>query len=188
MFGKEDLAGFTGRGPSLRRAQAVLCDLREETGWIAASILLPTVAAIFLVTAAYAQDITATGGWTETIDTADLVSGAGSDLTDTHESGSGATTIGLTHDGGWRVDVKRTDSVWHTDFTLYTQRTSEGSGSGSISGGDAYQEITTTDGEFFTGSLDRSDITIQYRLTGMSVGAQPATYSTTVTFTVVSTL
>jgi hypothetical protein len=188
MFGKEDPAGCSGRVPSPRRTRAVSGDLKEETGWIATSVFLPLIASIFLATAVYAQDITATGGWTETIDTADLVSGAGSDLTDTYESGSAATTVGVTDSGNWRVDIKRTDSLWDADFTVSTRRTSDGSGSGSISGGGSYQEVTTTDVQFFAGSLDRSNITIQYRLTGMSVGAEPATYSTTMTFTVVSTL
>lgn len=135
----------------------------------------------------FGQDISASGGWTETIDVGDLVSGAGSNLTDAYVSAASATTVSLTYAGSWRVDVKRTDSVWHADYTLFSQRTSGGSGGGTIAGGLSYQGISTTDAAFFSGTADRSGIDLQYRLTGMSVSAQPATYSTTVTFTIVST-
>jgi hypothetical protein len=142
---------------------------------------------LLLPSPSLSQDITAVGGWSETIDATDLISGAGSDLTDTYESSSGATAVSITHPSPWRVDIKRSDSVWHSNFALYAERTSDGSGSGSISGGQAYQEITTIDAEFFSGDQDRSSIDVRYRLTGMSVEAGPGTYSTTVTYTVVDT-
>ena len=134
--------------------------------------------------------ISATGDWTETIDAFDLVSGAGSDLIDTYESIANATVLTITAAGGgggkpWRIDVKRTDSNWHTDFTLYVRRTSDGTGPGSISGGLSYIEIVTTDSSFFSGVDNRSGIDVQYELTGMSVSVPPAIYSTTVTYTVV---
>lgn len=149
--------------------------------------LVTLLAHIGLPSAVCAQDISASGGWSETIDVGDLVSGAGSDLTDAYVSGASATTISVTYAGSWRVDARRTDSVWHGDYTLFGQRTSAGSGSGSIAGGLSYQSVSTSDASFFSGTADRSGIDVQYRLTGMSVNAQPTTYSTTVTFTIVST-
>ncbi len=137
--------------------------------------------------AASGQDITATGGWTETIDAGDLQSGAGSDLVGTYNSGAAATAISVTYGTSWEVDVSRTDGTWHPDFSLYTQRTSDGTGAGTISGGTAYVEITGVDTEFFSGTQDRSDVGTGYELTGMSINAAPATYNTTVTFTIVST-
>jgi hypothetical protein len=134
---------------------------------------------------AEAQDVSAVGGWTETIDSSDLVSGAGSDLTDTYESSNDATTLDITHDPQWHVDIHRTDTIWSPDFTLYAKRTSEGTGSGSISGGISYIEVTAVGTQFFTGSQDRSGIDVQYQLTGVSVGISPGTYTTTVTYTVV---
>jgi hypothetical protein len=146
---------------------------------------LVTILTLSSVSHAEAQDISAVGGWTETIDSSDLVSGAGSDLAGTYESNADATTIDITHDPQWRVDIHRTDTNWSLDFTLYARRTSDGSGSGSISGGTSYMEITTVGTQFFTGSENRSGIDAQYQLTGMSVGVSPDTYSTTVTYTVV---
>ena len=84
----------------------------------------------------------------------------------------------------WRVDVSKTDSNWHTDFTLSVQRTGNGTGAGSISGGTSYQEVTSTDIEFFSGDKNRKDIPVQLRLSGMSVDVAPDTYTTTVYYTV----
>jgi hypothetical protein len=83
------------------------------------------------------------------------------------------------------VDVKKSDTNWHANFQLYVRRTSDGSGSGSISGGTSYQEITDTDQSFFNGTLDRSNITGQLELTGVTVQIPVDTYTTTVYYTVV---
>jgi hypothetical protein len=150
-------------------------------------LLLP----LLFVTTAEAIDILATGGWSETIDQADLISGAGSDLVDTYESTTDATSIDIIntidkHDA-WRVDVRRVDGGgWLGDFTLYIKRTTDGNGQGSvISGGLSYIEITTTDGEFFSGKGALWNVDVQYQLTGMSIGVLPDNYSTTVILTVV---
>ncbi|MDI3543419.1 MAG: hypothetical protein PWP57_1024 [Candidatus Atribacteria bacterium] len=127
-----------------------------------------------------AISIAATGGWSETIDKDDLVSGAGSDLKSSYESASGATLLtisGCTGDTDtWKVRVSRTDYNWHSNFVLYVRR-----------GEDDYQAITTTDSDFFSGAGDTANIALQYKLTGMSVQIPPATYSTTITYTVVDT-
>jgi hypothetical protein len=136
-----------------------------------------------------AIDISASGGWTETIDEADLVSGAGSDLIDTYQSITNATTANISNcaddSDNWEIDVRRVDGTWDGDFTLYVKRTSDGEGSGSISGGISYIEITTTDTQFFTGAGNRNNVDLQYELTGMSISASPENYSTIVVFTVV---
>ena len=151
------------------------------------AIILVSLMAI--LTRVQAIDIATSGGWTETIDASDLISGAGSNLIDTYESVTNASTANISNCTGdsdnWRVDVRRVDGTWHGDYTLYVKRTSDGTGTGSISGGLSYIEITTTDAQFFTGSGNRDNIDLQYELTGMSVSALPDNYSTTVVFTVV---
>jgi hypothetical protein len=137
-----------------------------------------------------AIDLSATGGWYETVNESDLISGAGSNLLDTYESTTEATNITIsdcTDDSdNWRVDVRRADEVgWPGGFALYIQRTSDGAGNGSISGGLSYIEITSTDTPFFSGSGDRSNINIRYQLTGMSINISPNNYNTTIIFTVV---
>ncbi len=143
-----------------------------------------------MATEAEAIDISAAGGWSETINQSDLVSGAGSQLIDTYESTTGGTVIDVsscTDDAdNWRVDVRRLDDGgWHGDFILYLKRTSDGSGNGSVSGGLSYVEITTTDTQLFLGAGDRDGMELQYRLTGMSTAASPDNYSQTIVFTVV---
>jgi len=137
-----------------------------------------------------AIDLSATGGWNETVNESDLISGAGSNLVDTYESTIDATNITISNCIGdsdnWRVDIRRVnEGGWQGVLTFYVKRTSDGTGNGSISGGLSYIEITSTDTEFFPGAGDRSNITIQYQLTGMSINASPNHYNTTIIFTVV---
>ena len=147
---------------------------------------------LLVFTKAEAIDITATGSWSRTIDASDLVSGAGSDLVGIYESAVNATVLTILNTTGntdnWRIDVRRSDSTWHGNFNLYIQRTSDGTGGGSISGGLSYIAIGTTDSQFFSGAGDRSSVNLQYKLTGMSVSIPPNTYSTTVVFTVVDVI
>lgn len=160
--------------------------MRATTAIISGLVLI-----LGVVTPARAIDITVSGDWSRTITASDLQAGAGSDLASTYESASNQASITISGTGGntdaWRVDVRRTDGTWHANFTLSVQRTGDGSGAGSISGGTAYQAITTTDASFFSGAGDRSGITVQFKLQGMSVQVAPATYSTTITYTVVDT-
>ncbi len=142
------------------------------------------------LTRAEAIDLSATGGWNETVDESDLASGAGSNLIDAYESTTGASTITIYSCAGdtdnWRVEVRLVDEGgWHGDLKIYVKRTSDGSGSGTISDGLSYLEISSTDTQFFSGSGDRSNIGIQYQLTGMSINVSPKNYNTNVTFTVV---
>jgi hypothetical protein len=146
---------------------------------------------LLFVTTAESIDIAATGGWSETVDQLDLVSGAGSQLVDTYESATDATSIDITNTldkrDAWRVDVRRVDGGgWHGDYTLYAKRTSNGNGQGDIiSGGLSYVEIMTTDREFYSGEGALWNVDVQYQLTGMSINVLPANYSTTVIFTVI---
>lgn len=137
-------------------------------------------------------DIDSVGSWTETINSADLQAGAGSNLNATYTSSSSQAVIQIfntpSYNEAWKVDVRRTDTNWHGSFTLNTRRTSNGvnpsGASGNfISGGTTYRAITTTDALFFWGAYDRSNVNIQFQLTGMSVQIPPATYTTTVVFT-----
>lgn len=136
---------------------------------------------------AEALDISATGGWNETVGPTDLISGAGSDLKSTYTSAEGATILNITRAWAWpwRVDVRRSDKNWPSGLTLYVRRRSDGSGHGSISGGTAYVSISTTDQTFFNGSGNRSGINCQYQLTGMSIDISPGTYSTTIIYTII---
>jgi hypothetical protein len=147
--------------------------------------------AVVCASTAGAIDITTGGGWTETVDQTDLTSGAGSDLNDAYESLATASSVNVTTTTGdsdnWRVDVRRSDAGWHGDLSVYISRTSDGTGTGSISGGTTYMVVGASDTAFFSGAGDRTGIDVQYKVTGMSVQVDPASYGTTITLTVVDT-
>jgi hypothetical protein len=67
------------------------------------------------------------------------------------------------------------------------RRDTDGSGDGSVLGGNSFIEITGSDNHFFSGAGDRSGISLSYQLTGMAVTIPPGFYNTTVIFTVVDT-
>ncbi len=132
----------------------------------------------------WAISISATGSWSETIDSSDLQAGAGSDLIDTYESATNAVSINISDTAGsWEVYVEKLDTNWRSDLHLYIQRTSDGEGSGSIADGGTYQEVTGSQ-LFFSGIGDRSAITVQLELMGVSIQVPPDTYKTTVCYTV----
>lgn len=130
-----------------------------------------------------AADLTSSGDWVETITAANLVSGAGSDLQAQFESISGVSTLTISiAPGAWSLRVRV--SGGHGDVTVHVKRTSAGSGSGSISGGTAYLALTGSDTELFSGSEDRSSVSLQFKLTGLSQNVSPATYLSSIIFTV----
>lgn len=135
-----------------------------------------------------AISISGTGSWTKTITGTDLAGGAGSNLNSTYESAPDACSITISGTTGppdvWRVDVKKVDGTWNGSLVLSAKRTSSGSG-GSVSGGQAYQQLGNTYATFFSGSGDVSGISVQLKLTGVSITIPPGTYTSTVYYTVV---
>lgn len=132
---------------------------------------------------AQGADLTSIGDWVESITAANLVSGAGSDVQSQFESVSGVTSLTISNaPGAWTLRVR--GSGGHGDVTVLVKRTSGGSGSGSISGGTAYQELTGSDAELFSGTDARSGIPLQFKLTGLSRNVAPATYLSSIIFTV----
>jgi hypothetical protein len=131
----------------------------------------------------WALSITALGSWSETIGVPPPI--AGNDLPNTSESDSAAVSITITATiGNWGLNVKKINSHWHDNLHLHIKRTSDGTGSGSISGGTSYQEVTDIDLPFFNGKGDRSNVNVQLELTGVSIQVPPDVYSATVYYTV----
>ena len=124
--------------------------------------------------------------WDLTLDVTNLTGGAGSDFATDIESVDGAQELWIQNsNGNWRIDVSRADTTWDANIRVYVKRTSAGN-AGSVSGGDTYQEITTTDVAFFTGTGNPRYITLQFKTNGAfaSAGVPSGTYTTTVTYTV----
>jgi hypothetical protein len=137
-----------------------------------------------------AIELATSGGLTRTIGRADLVSGAGSNLNSTHTDAA-ATSLAISDTAGasdsWRIDVRKSDTAWNGTLRLKVRRDTDGSGDGSVLGGNSFIEITGSDNHFFSGAGDRSGISLSYQLTGMAVTIPPGFYNTTVIFTVVDT-
>ena len=131
--------------------------------------------------------VTVTGSWALNISVADLLGGPGSPLNNSYESLVDQIIIDI--DGkkvnGWILYVRRSDITWNSDFRLNIKRTSNGSaGGGTVTGGTTYQEITTTDAEFFQGDKKLKGIENQLQLQLLSGVVDSDTYQTTVIYTV----
>ncbi len=144
-----------------------------------------------LTSTAAAIDITVVGSWTEFIDQADLRGGPGTNLVGTYTSMTNVNIVAITNTTGrtdnWQVDIKRVDTSWDGSLSLSARRTSSGSGTGRITGGTSYLQLTTSDQAFFSGRGDRSNVSIQLRVTGASLTLSPNQYITTVQYTVIDT-
>jgi hypothetical protein len=145
--------------------------------------------------------ITLTGSWSLSIDQSNLQGGAGSDFVSTYESATNQVTISINKivygnffdwfiSYNWRVAVRKSDINWldpvrspSVHFHIEAQRTGNGTGFGSISGGTSYQEITDSDLLFFSGSMRRLNIPVQYRLSDVSVLMPVNSYSTNILYT-----
>ena len=151
-------------------------------------IILLLAAALISSEAVWAAvSISVTGSWFESVDATDLTGGAGSDLPSVYESSADQVTIQIAGAGNsdWRVDIRKVDTDWHSDLGLHIRRTSDGSGPGRISGGTSYQQISDTYQEFFSGSRNRRNISVQLMLDGVSADLPCGDYLTTVYYTVV---
>jgi hypothetical protein len=144
-----------------------------------------TAAIALLVVEASAVDISSSGDWTRTITAADLTGGAGSDLNSQYDSPVGITALNISNvSGTWHVNVRRDTTVWPAGLHVWVRRTSDGTGTGSISGGAGYVEITTLDTEIFSGTEARDNVALQFRVTGLSKTVTPDTYVSSVIYTV----
>ena len=137
-----------------------------------------------------AISINVSGSWSAVIDVSSLQGGPGTDLIPVQESpaGSAALSVDETNRQGWQITVRRIDGIWPAGLALAVRRASDGMGSGTVSGGTAYQGVTEIDQPFFSGSRDRVHIDLRFQLSGLSVKIPPSASSTTIVYTVVQTI
>ncbi|MHB9132148.1 MAG: hypothetical protein ACYDBB_13825 [Armatimonadota bacterium] len=127
-----------------------------------------------------ATSIVRSGSWSPT---PVLLAGAGSHLQSTYESVGDEISLTISGtSGNWQVAVRATNILWDNSLHLFVKRSGNGTG-GSVSGGTSYIEIIPTDTLLFTGSGDTADITIQLKVTGVSVWTPVSAYATTITYT-----
>jgi len=117
--------------------------------------------------------ISASGSWFLSIDQSNLISGGGSNLQSTYQSPPDATLIDIKADqkSSWAVYVRRIPLPDHP--TIYVRRTSDGRGKRSIEGGETFIPLGEGYTMLFRGRGERKDITIQYRIRGISISISP---------------
>ena len=154
-------------------------------------LLLRLVLSAALAGSLGAISITVSGSWSATIDVSSLQGGAGSDLVPSVESPLNGTALSVkqSRQQSWQITVRKIDGTWFPALALAVERTSNGSGgSGTVTGGTAYLNVTSVEQVLFTGRGNRSNIDLRFRLSGLSVNVPPSTYSTTVVYTIVQTI
>lgn len=135
--------------------------------------------------AALAQNIVVTGDWYLTIDATCLLGGPGSDVSPAYSSAADQINVDISRTNrNWGIYVRRMDSIWPPDVKVGLLRTANGKGSGWISGGTSWIEVTPFDQQFFIGYKQRRNIKVQGRVTGISVRTPSDTFSTTVVYTI----
>ena len=139
---------------------------------------------------AHGYTIIVMGGWTHPIDSGNLISGAGSNLLNTYQSDTRATTlsvIGGNKNQAWQVYIECSEMNWPVGFQLAVKRTGAGDGKEGITvrGGLSFQNVNSAKTLFLTGTGDVHSIPVQYQLSGVSLGTSPNHYNTGVIFTVV---
>lgn len=141
-----------------------------RSGKRAVSLVWGGLLSLLLAADASAADINLVGNWSTQIGASNLVAGIGSQYVSPIESDSAQATVTInnTADGAWRVWVRQDGSL-PAGVTLGVRRTGNGSGGGGISGGTSYLTLTGSEQELFNGSMDRTGVTLQLGLFGVSV-------------------
>ena len=143
--------------------------------------------------------IDVTGNWNLTLSASDI-SDAGNDFSNIHTSSANELEVDVFKLGGffgsyylfgfnWRVDIRQDEINWHPNLQLSARRTGNGTttgffGLGNINGGTAFQQVSSNNTIFYSGSYGRLNVPIQLRLQGISVLLPAQTYTTTIVLTV----
>jgi len=117
--------------------------------------------------------ILVSGGWFRSINQFDLKAGAGSDLKENYESPLDETIIDIIapNQTSWKVYVRR---INHSNkLSIYIRRTSEGRGKGSIEGGENFIPVEENPKPLFWGKGEKRGITVQFRISGVSINIPP---------------
>jgi hypothetical protein len=86
---------------------------------------------------------------------------------------------------GWRLDVRREGGIWPRGMRLWVRRTGDGLGSGRLSGGMSFQEVTPNGMLLCLGTGDRLSVPLQLKITGVALGTPVGTYATAIGYTLV---
>jgi len=118
-------------------------------------------------------EIIVSGGWFRIVDHFDLKAGAGSDLIESYESPLDATVIDIIahKKTPWAVYVKKINQ--EHNLSIYIRRTSNGTGEGKIEGGENFTLVEDSPKLLFRGKGEKRNITVQFKLSGISISIPP---------------
>lgn len=132
-----------------------------------------------------AMELIALSGWSSLVIGASASSGRGS-----RESDPSIASLGIVNAKGqddmWNVEVKLIEGATLPEgIQIWIRRTGNGMGAGWIRGGTSYQLVDPAGTLFFTGAGDRSHITVQFKVSGISPETPKGIYAPHIAFTVV---
>lgn len=122
------------------------------------------------------------------ISSSDLVDNkAGQNLNSSYSSSTNQLIMSIVNSGNddqYSVGVV-ISSTLPNGMKISVLRTGDGSGTGTIAGGDSSAiDVGTSERQLFYGTRDRSSVPVQVILSGVSLGASPDQYIRYLTFTV----
>ena len=135
-----------------------------------------------------------TQNWNQTFSGTDLTTSneAGEDLNSSVETASNFNMLdiaGLAPGKNWKVTVSKQDINWSSGFIPSIQRTGNGTPCGTCSGVNTgssvtgYLQVTDAEQNFIFGSGNVSNISLQFRITGLTLAVPAQNYSTRIVFT-----
>jgi hypothetical protein len=143
---------------------------------------------IFTVTSPSLLAANISGQWNLHISSSDLESPQpGSDLRPEYRSPEGFMRLPVPEAGNYRIMVHRIDQRWPNSLKLSVKPAGDQSGTRVMKGQGIYQNIGTAPRNLMTiqaGSA--SDISVEYRLDGVSASIPMGSYSTIVVYTFTS--
>lgn len=137
-----------------------------------------------------AATLVVTGSWFNALSAANLTGGAGTNLNSSYASAPNLFTIDVSGTPValfYKVYARYTGPSWPGGLSIAIRRTSDGVQllpSALISGGTSYITLGATDTEIFSGLLDRTNITLQVQVSGVSVALAPASYQAGIVFSI----
>jgi hypothetical protein len=136
---------------------------------------------------ATALDLALTGSIVETVTAADLTGGAGTGLRATFDASTVDVEVSTTTAAtdAWRIDVRRSGAAWDDGLRVWVRRTDAGSGPGTVAEGTSWIEVGPIDTPFFEGTGDRTGVSVQVRISGVSLALSPDAYASVLHYTLV---
>lgn len=149
------------------------------------------IIALFFLNITVAQRLKSSGNWNESFGATEIEN-AGYDYDSYYESKSNQTKLTITPiPNSWynkyympfTVFVYKEDQNWNENLNLEVKVSSTDHGNSS---GTQYQSITNYSTQFFDTVGRRTNIPIQYRISGLSVTIPAETYSVEIVYTVLN--